>query len=475
MVGIKSFGAYVPWLRLSRELIARGWGMPGAPGTLATANFDEDSVTMAVEAALNCTEGLDPSTMGGVFFASTTAPYAEKSVATIIATVLDAPAEAATADFAVSMRASTSALQAALDAAACGKADNIVVTAGETRVAEPITSWEQTLGDGAGAVLVGEGDGVIAEYLGSLSLKDEIMFTWRRAEKDHILREYNARMAQSEGYEKVMVRAIRGAMEKLGLTPESVARAVFTAPDFRSHGRIAAKCGFNAAAGQVQDALFAFVGGTGTAQPLMMLANALESGLKEGDVVLLAHYADGADVLAFKVTAALAALPPRRAVNACLAAQHPLESLAKFMRYRGLTAIPPLDDFGSPVQTWRDTAQVFPLHGVKCNQCGFVRFPVDRVCGRCKARDDNTEVRLARRGRVFTFINDNLYPAVETPTTLTVVDLEDGARIFLQMTDRVADEVEVDMEVELTFRKIHSGNDWNHYFWKCRPVRRGGE
>ncbi len=475
MAGIKSFGAYVPWLRLSREVIAKGWGIPGAPGTVAVANFDEDSVTMAVEAALNCVEGFDPASIGGVLFASTTAPYAEKSLASLVATVLDAPENAHTADFAVSLRASTSALLTALDAAACGRADNIVVTAGETRVAEPITPWEQTLGDGAGALLVGEGEGVIAEYLGFHSLKDEIMFTWRRAEEDHMLREFNARMAQSMGYEKVMVRAIKGAMKELGLSPESVARAVFTAPDFRSHGRIAAKCGFNPTAGQVQDALFAFVGGTGTAQPLMMMAHALESGLKEGDVVLLAHYADGADVLAFKVTGALAQLPPRRAVNSCLAAQHPLDSLARFMRYRGLTVIPTLDDFGSPVQTWRDNSQVYPLHGAKCNKCGFVRFPIDRVCGRCRARDDNTEVRLARRGRVFTFIHDNLYPAVELPTTLAVVDLEDGARIFLQMTDRVPDEVEVDMEVELTFRLIHKGDEWNHYFWKCRPARRGGE
>ena len=67
---------------------------------------------------------------------------------------------------------------------------------------------------------------------------------------------------------------------------------------------------------------------------------------------------------------------------------------------------------------WRDLSQVYPLHGVKCNQCGMVRFPIDRVCARCKARDDNTELALAKRGKVFSFIHDNLYASPEPPTTL---------------------------------------------------------
>ncbi len=475
MVGIKSFGAYVPWLRMERETIAGAWGVPGAPGSVAVANFDEDPVTMAVEAALDCLTGFEPEGLGGVLFASTSAPYAEKSLATLVATVLDAPPAALTADYATSLRASTSALGAALDAAASGRAEDILVTSGEARVAEPITSWEQTLGDGAGAVLVGEGDGVVAEYLGSASLKDEIMLTWRRAGEDRFLRDYNPRMAQSFGYEKAMAAGIKAAMQQLGLSPGEVARVVYTAPDFRSHGRIAARCGFDAASGQVQDALFASVGGTGAAQPLMMLAAALEGGLADGDVVLLAHYADGADVLAFRVTAALAGLTPRRGVSGFLAARQPLESYAKFLRYKGLAGVPPLEDSASPIQTWRDLSQVYPLHGVKCNRCGLVRFPIDRVCARCKSRDDSVELRLARRGRVFSFMHDHLYPSVETPTTLAIVDLDGGGRVFLQMTDRLTDEVAVDLEVELTFRKIHAGSDINNYFWKCRPVRRGGE
>ena len=49
MVGIISYGAYLPLWRLSRDAITRG-----APGEKAVCNFDEDSITMA-EPALTAT------------------------------------------------------------------------------------------------------------------------------------------------------------------------------------------------------------------------------------------------------------------------------------------------------------------------------------------------------------------------------------------------------------------------------------
>jgi hydroxymethylglutaryl-CoA synthase len=77
MIGITSYGAYVPIYRLSREEIARAWGGRAAPGEKAVANFDEDSATMAVEAVIDCLKGIDRQTVDGLYFASTTSPYVE--------------------------------------------------------------------------------------------------------------------------------------------------------------------------------------------------------------------------------------------------------------------------------------------------------------------------------------------------------------------------------------------------------------
>jgi 3-hydroxy-3-methylglutaryl CoA synthase len=61
--GILSFGGYVPTLRINRQAIAQAiaWAVPSAKGLAkgerAFANWDEDSLTLAVEAARDCLPG----------------------------------------------------------------------------------------------------------------------------------------------------------------------------------------------------------------------------------------------------------------------------------------------------------------------------------------------------------------------------------------------------------------------------------
>ena len=114
MVGIVGFGSYVPSYRLPREVIAREWGTAAGPGEKAVANHDEDSLTLAVNAAVDAVA--DPTSLDAVFFASTTPPYREKQSATTVAAVLDAPSSTRTADFGDSLRAATGAMLAGLDA-----------------------------------------------------------------------------------------------------------------------------------------------------------------------------------------------------------------------------------------------------------------------------------------------------------------------------------------------------------------------
>ena len=91
MVGITSFGAYIPFYRLSRDELARAWATRSGGGEKAVACHDEDSVTMAVAAGRDCLAGLNGPPLDGLFLATTTAPYREKQSATIVATALDCP------------------------------------------------------------------------------------------------------------------------------------------------------------------------------------------------------------------------------------------------------------------------------------------------------------------------------------------------------------------------------------------------
>ena len=72
MAGIVSYGGYVPRYRLDRNLIYKsmGWMNPGtianARGEKAVANFDEDSITMAVAASIDALKS-DRSKVEGVY------------------------------------------------------------------------------------------------------------------------------------------------------------------------------------------------------------------------------------------------------------------------------------------------------------------------------------------------------------------------------------------------------------------------
>src|SRR5437879_3384017 len=112
MVGLVSVGAYGPRYRLTGALLREAWGGAG-DGERALANYDEDSLTMACEAALAALTGRDVSRVGACFLASTSAPYAEKSTATLLASVCDLAPDAITADLGGSLRCGTTALRLA--------------------------------------------------------------------------------------------------------------------------------------------------------------------------------------------------------------------------------------------------------------------------------------------------------------------------------------------------------------------------
>ena len=175
MSGILGAAAYVPRYRLPREVIAREWGgMPG-PGERAVANHDEDSLTMAINAALRL-----PAEAGrpeAVVFATTTPPYAEEQGAATIAAVLDLPPTTRTLDVGSTLRAGTSAVLAALDAVAAGGAQRVLVTAADGRLGEPESQAEQSFGDAGAALPVGAEPG-LAEVLATHTLAEELLGTW---------------------------------------------------------------------------------------------------------------------------------------------------------------------------------------------------------------------------------------------------------------------------------------------------------
>jgi 3-hydroxy-3-methylglutaryl CoA synthase len=481
MIGITSYGAYIPWHRIARENFAKAWGGFNIPGERSVAYFDEDSLTMAVEAAQDCTRDVDPSIIDGLFFATTTPPYAEKLCAATMALALHLRRDIQTADVEGTVRSGTTAFAFALDAVKAGRAHNVLVAASDMRLAPPAGFTEQALGDGAGAVLIGNKN-VIAEVLGSYSISDELAATWR-LDSDHYIRAWEDRFVMDESYSKVMPEAISGLMKKCNLSPKDFAKAVFDPPgDIRRHGQVAAGLGFEA--GQLLDpaGIFVNAGLLGSAMSFMMLVSALEEA-EPGQKILFASYGNGADAFVLQVTDAIKKLGARRGFAKHLASKRMMERYNDYIRWRELFT---LDQARRPERgrisvsaVWRQRKDLLGLWGIKCRRCktpqydngGITTTPI-RVCAVCGAVDDFDDYDFSKKqATIFTYTHDQLAPASDPPSSAALIDFDDGGRMLFDLTDRDPDEIKVGTRLEMTFRKVYCDGRVNNYYWKARPVR----
>ncbi|MFQ6672562.1 MAG: 3-oxoacyl-[acyl-carrier-protein] synthase III C-terminal domain-containing protein, partial [Candidatus Tectimicrobiota bacterium] len=328
MLGIVSVGTYIPRYRLTRQTVGQVWG-GGGGGERAVANYDEDSLTMAVEAALGALAGEDLSAVGACLFASTTPPYAEKSNATLLATVADLGAEIVTADLGGSLRCSTTALRMALDLVKAGTTRQALVAGADMRLAAPGTDLETLLGDGAAAVLVGEGE-VIATFEGAYTVSREFTDVWRN-QGDRYLQMGDATFIRAYGLDKHLPEAVDGLLGKLGLKRQDMAKVAYYAPDFRVHAALARQLKFPESS-LLREPLIGKAGNTGSASPLLGLASALEEA-KPGDRILIVSYGNGAEALCFQATEQIERTSWTHGVSTQLARGRPLSHYGKFLLF----------------------------------------------------------------------------------------------------------------------------------------------
>jgi uncharacterized OB-fold protein len=375
-----------------------------------------------------------------------------------------------TADFAGSLRCGTGALLAALDAVKAGSARKILVAASDMRLSEPKHYMETMMGDSAAALLVGEGD-VILEFQGAVTIAAEFTDVWRKR-NDTFLNYDDEKYSSTHGYLKFVPRALGKLLENQGLKPDDLGHIVAYAPEGASYMALARRSGFPHIWNM--EPLLMGVGNAGSASPLLQLCHVLE-GAKPGERIALIGYGDGADALLFQVTDAISGLEKRRRLSKFLASKAYIDSYAKTLQYRGIfrsnrKGIWDFSPYSSIALMKNQESQLLPLYGKKCT-CGTVIFPMKRICPKCQAVDQGDTVKLRHRGKIFSYIGDHVFPNPEGPVVMAVIDLEDGGRLLTQMIDCAVESLDIDMPVELTFRKYHEGKGFYNYFWKARPER----
>jgi hydroxymethylglutaryl-CoA synthase len=466
-VGIESYGVHIPKYRLGNE--TTGWD---SNIERAVANFDEDSVTMAVASGTSCLSGIDRNTVDGLLFATTTPPYEEKQCASIIANALDLRRDIFTADVTGVLRAGTSAMKMAMDSLQAGSASRVLVIAADTRLTAPRADIERHLGDGAVALLLADNKGA-ATIEGSYTISENMLDVWRSG-GDSFIRSWEDRFMTEEGLERILVDALTGYASKYSLSAKDFTKVAFHSLDPRRHIALGRRMGFSQQ--QIQDPLYGKVGNTGAAFPLMLLVGALEEAEDE-DLVLVIGYGDGADVLAFRANGNIEGLKGCTGVRRGTESKTVLANYETYARWKNVwvsdsAARRPSPPSPSVTALWRERDQNIRLYGARCTSCNKIQYPPQRVCVYCQTKDQNEPVRLSdRKGKLFTYSMDYLAGTTDVPLVIGVVNFDGGGRMLTMMTDREIEEIEVDMPVEMSFRKLRVVNGIHNYYWKSTPIR----
>jgi hydroxymethylglutaryl-CoA synthase len=472
--GILSFGAYVPTFRLPRKTIAEAmaWANPAlkglARGERAVANWDEDSITLAVEAARNCLAGTG-LTPARVLLASTTLPFADRSNSGVVADALLLPEATQTEDLAGSRRAATSAL---VRLGEDPVSRPTLLLAAECRDARPASPQEMAYGHGAAAVLVGEGTPV-ATIRGAASWHDDLVDQYRAADTDY---DYalEERWVREEGYHKLVPQAVRAALAAARLDMGEIHRVVLPASAATAKG--VAKI-LKTDDALMVDALATQVGDCGAAHPLLMLTHALQTAVP-GEKILVIGFGQGADALVLETTPALAALQPAHGPRDSLAARRTCTHYTQFLSLRQRLDV----DFGMRAERDNRTSQsafyrrrrdITGMLGGRCTACNTLQYPRAQVCVKCGAMDTQQDESLsALTGRVKSYTEDWLAYTPLPPYIYGHVEFMDGANCMLEFTDFEPGQVHVGSAVKLVFRikDFDPKRHFRRYFWKPAPV-----
>ncbi len=484
MAGIISFGAYVPRLRLQRAAVAQAnaWFAPGlaagAKGERSMANWDEDALTMAVEAGRDCLPAHDPIKDRGfvdaVYFASTSAPYADRQNAAIAARALSLPESISSFDITSSQRAGVSALIAALDSVAAGRTRAPLVLVGEKRKARAASGQELSMGDAGAALVLGHGDGVarvLAVHSATIDFIDHF-----RGEGEDFDYGWEERWIRDEGYSKIVPATIRSLLEKANVKPGDIAHVILPCPFAKLDQALAKQCGIDPA--KVRDNLAGTVGETGAVHPLLMLVHTLEKA-EPGEKILVVQFGQGCDALLLETMAAIA---ERKSVGLSkwLARRKEETNYLKYLAFNGLIELEKgmraeVDRKTALTVLYRKNDMLTGLVGGKCRTCGTAQFPRTRICvnPNCKAVDSQDPYSFAEQtGTVLSWSADFLTFSMAPPNHYGMITFADGGRFMADITDVEQGQVDSGTKVRMAFRikDFDEKRGFRRYFWKAVPV-----
>jgi hydroxymethylglutaryl-CoA synthase len=463
-VGVRSVGAGAPSLRLAAADVSAAWNRAGGRGRSALCAADEDTLTLAwsaADAALHAA-GTSAAGVDGLWWGTTRPPFAEGPSVAILATALGLGSHARATLCAGSPHAGIDALLGAADAVAAGSVHTAVVVVSDALRPGPGTAFEARCGAGAAAVVLGSGAGAPATVGVHVTRTQPWLDRYRGDGEDDTRDLYDARLFREEVFLPLLAEvtdALRTLEPRAWSLPD---------PDGRLGATVAKRAGASAVA---STATYAALGDTGAAAALLDAIGALDAA---GSVALVGC---GGGRVTGVLLHAEAPVPGAATVAVAIddTDARPVD-YAGALRARGqLTPNGETVPMGVPpgsAMFVRGAHEMLEMLGARCVDCGTIATPPSIhphciACGGPKLEP----VQLAREGTVHTYVVNHTMPApFEAPLPLAVLDLDDGARVMLQVVDDGSN-VEIGARMRLVLRKYAHERGVPVYGFKAKPVK----
>lgn len=452
--GIVATGIYVPQYRLDSEAIETVWNTSPAVSQAAVPAADEDTITMAVEAARDALEtaAVDAVAVNHLAIGTTTPPLDEEALAPRIVDALGLGNDPRLFSATQSTAVGADALLAASEAD--GPALAVVADAPQSEPAE----IGQRLGAGAAAFLF-DTDGAVVLRDDATRSRDASGLRFRERGSDDIAE------LDITTYELETTRdLVSGAIEALDGDLSAVKSAALHQPTPDIPHRIARSLSLDGETvehGTVVDS----IGDAGAATPAIGLLSAIET-CDTGETTIAGFFGSGSTAVALQFESRR---PIGTAVTDTLD-EGVLVSYPDALRKRGVLGETEVAGGGAHVSlpSWQRTLpQRYRLIAGRCPDCGSIAFPPEGACPGCQERVDFQPVELPSTGKIVavTVIGQGGAPPEfieqqrqDGPFAVAIVEIttDDGAvRLPGQLTDCNPQDPTMDDTVTATFRRIY--------------------
>jgi len=305
-IGIVSYGANIPRLRITADEIASVWGKDGSAisaglgiNEKSVPSIDQDTATISVEAARAALArtNINPQDIGAIYIGSESHPYAVKPTGTIVGDAIGATPNVMVADYEFACKAGTAAIQTCTAFVKSGMIQYGLAIGADTSQAAPGDALEYSASAGGAAFIIGKTD-VIATINHTCSFTTDTPDFWRRAGRKYP--SHGGRFTGAPAYFKHVTNCATNCMSNVGTKPEDYDYAIFHQPNGKFPVSVAKKLGFSF--DQIKQGLIVpYIGNTYSGASLVGLTSVLDVA-KPGDRIFLTSYGSGAGSDSFDIT-----------------------------------------------------------------------------------------------------------------------------------------------------------------------------